>query len=171
MSAIPDDMLTWESDYGSNYDLGNTQSTDYSTTPINDGLPDNVINVSRSDGITWSGVLGAATAGADTLTKVFSTVYNLQSKAEDAKYQRTLNETNQQIRMAEAAGSLEVKRAVLDANVQIEKSKAARAVADQQARTASGSAGYVQTTSKMSPMLILGGLAVLGAGWYLFKGK
>jgi hypothetical protein len=101
MSAVPGNFLdfgSWDTTDINGLDLPDTQSTDYSTLPINDGLPDNVLNVPRSDGITWTGVLDAAKSSADTLFGVFNNVYNLQSKIEDAKYQRTVNEANMQIR-------------------------------------------------------------------------
>jgi hypothetical protein len=77
----------------------------------------------------------------------------------------------QTCKFATQAGSLDIQKTLIDANVQIEKAKAARAVNDQLARTNSGSAPFIQKAAKISPMLILGGVAIIGAVIYFSRGK
>jgi hypothetical protein len=66
---------------------------------------------------------------------------------------------------------LDIQKSAVDANVTIEKARAARATNDALARVNSGNAGYIIQNGKVSPMLILGGVAVIAAVMFFRKGK
>ena len=150
---------------------GDTQSTDYSVAPLSDGVPDNVVNVPRSDGITFNGILAGVSSTADSLLNTFGKVYQLQSNVENAKFQRTVNSANMELKQAQTMGTIDIQKAAIDANLAIEKARAARATNDALAQVNSGSAGFIVQSGKITPMMILGGLAVIGAVLYFRKGK
>ena len=150
---------------------GDTQTADYSVNHLSDGVPDNVVNVPRSDGITFDGILAGVSATADSLTNIFGKVYSLQSNVENAKFQRTVAAANQELKQAQTMGAIDIQRAAIDANLAIEKARAARATNDALAQVNSGSAGFIVQNGKVSPMIILGGLALIGAVLYFRRGK
>lgn len=163
MSAVPENIL----DFGTWDTLG----TDLPVYPLSNGAPSNVVDTPRSDGITWDGILSGVSATADALTNTFGKIYQIQSGVENAKFQRVVNEANQSLKVAQTMGSLDIQRASIDANVAIEKARAARATGDAMAQINSGAAGYVLQGGKISPMMIILGLAGIGAVLYLRKGK
>jgi hypothetical protein len=148
-----------------------TQETDYSTNPLSSGLPSNVVEAPRSNGVTFSGILDGVSATADSLFKTFGKVYQLQSDVEDAKFQRVVNEANMDLKRAQTMGTLDIQRATIDANIAIEKARAGRATEDALARVNSGSAGFIVQTSKVSPLMIIGGLVLAGAFLFFNRGK
>lgn len=150
---------------------GDTQTADYSVAPLSDGVPDNVVNVPRSDGITFDGILAGVSATADSLTNIFGKVYSLQSGVENAKFQRVVNQANQDLKQAQTMGAIDIQRAAIDANLAIEKARAARATNDALARVNSGSAGFIVQSGRVSPMMILGGLLAIGAAVYFSRKK
>lgn len=147
------------------------QNADLPSQPLSDGVPANVVDVPRSDGITFDGILSGVSATADTLFNTFGKIYSLQSSVENAKFQRTVNAANQELKQAQAMGSIDIQRAAIDANLAIEKARAARATNDALAQVNSGSAGFIVQNGKVSPMIILGGLALIGAVLYFRRGK
>ena len=163
MSAVPENIL----DFGTWDTLG----TDLPTVPLSNGSPSNVVDTPRSDGITWDGILSGVNATADSLLNTFGKVYQIQSNVENAKFQRVVNEASQSLKVAQTMGSLDIQRASIDANVAIEKARAARATGDAMAQINSGAAGYVLQSGKISPMMIILGLAGIGAVLYLREGK
>lgn len=163
MSAVPENIL----DFGTWDTLG----TDLPTAALSNGSPSNVVDTPRSDGITWDGILSGVNATADSLLNTFGKVYQIQSNVENAKFQRVVNEANQSLKVAQTMGSLDIQRASIDANVAIEKARAARATGDAMAQINSGAAGYVLQGGKISPMMIILGIAGIGAVLYLRKGK
>ena len=174
MSAVPGNFMdfgSWDTSNINGFDLPETQGTDYSVSPQSDGLPDNVVNTPRSDGITWTGVLSSVKSTATSLFDVFGKAYALNSEIENRKYQQEVQKAQGDLNRAATYGTLDIQRARIDANVAIEKARAARAVGDAQARVKSGTAGYIAMPSKMSPMLILGALAAIGVVLYFVKGK
>lgn len=163
MSAVPENIL----DFGTWDTLG----TDLPQYALSNGAPSNVVDTPRSDGITWDGILSGVSATADALTSTFGKIYQIQSGVENAKFQRVVNEANQSLKVAQTMGTLDIQRASIDANVAIEKARAARATGDAMAQINSGAAGYVLQGGKISPMMIILGLAGIGAVLYLRKGK
>jgi hypothetical protein len=163
MSAVPDNIL----DFGTWDTLG----TDLPTYPLSNGSPSNVVDVPRSSGISWDGILSGVNATADSLLNTFGKVYQIQSSVENAKFQRVVNEANQSLKMAQTMGTIDIQRASIDANVAIEKARASRATNDAIAQVNSGAAGYVVQTGKISPMLIIGGALIVGAALFFRKGK
>lgn len=162
MSAVPENILdfgTWD-----------TQGTDLPSTSLSFGAPSNIVDVPKSDGVTWSGILSGVSATADALTSTFGKIYAINSAVENAKFQQTVNAANQQLKVAQTMGTLDIQRATLDANVAIEKARAARATNDAIAQVNSGSAGYVKAGG-ISPLVILGGLALVGAVLFMRRGK
>jgi|WetSurMetagenome_2_1015567.scaffolds.fasta_scaffold182782_3 hypothetical protein len=139
---------------------GDTQTTDYSTNPIIAGNPSTVVDTPRSDGITWGGVLSGVESTANTLLDTFGKFYKLEDSVASAQFQREIKSAQLDITRAQALGSLDVQKVTTDAQVQIAKAQAARAVADQLARTNSGSAGYIVQQS--APLLKIGAV-LLGA--------
>jgi hypothetical protein len=150
---------------------GDTQDTDYSTAPLSSGLPANVVDTPRSDGITFDGILSGVSATADTLFNTFGKIYSLQSSVENAKFQRTVNAANLELKQAQTMGSIDIQRAAIDANLAIEKARAARATNDALTQVNSGSAGFIVQNGKISPLMILGGLALIGGLVYFRRGK
>jgi hypothetical protein len=150
---------------------GNTQATDYSINPLSDGVPANVVDVSRSDGITWDGVLSKVSATADSLFSTFGKVYQLNSNVENEKFQRMVNEANRELKRAETMGTLDIKRAQIDANLAIEKARAGRATSDAITQMNSGVAGFVTVPGKIPTGMVLLGVAALGAAIYFSRGK
>lgn len=163
MSAMPENIL----DFGT-WDTLNTDLPQYA---LSNGAPSNVVDTPRSDGITWAGVLSGVSATADALTNTFGKIYQIQSSVENAKFQRVVNEANQSLKVAQTMGTLDIQRASVDANVAIEKARAARAIGDAMAQINSGASGHVLPGKKISPMMIILGLAGIGAVLYLRKGE
>ena len=163
MSAVPDNILPWESGW-------DTMSPELPTTSLNDGVPDTAVDVPRSNGITVSGVLGSVQSTADSLLGIFGKVYSLQSSVENAKFQQTLNTAKLDIQKAQAFGTLDIQKATVDANVSIAKAQAQRATNDALARVGSGSAGFVQQSTGLSPKMLFVGAILLGGLW-IWKGQ
>lgn len=124
--------------------------------PLSSGVPDNVIDVDRSGGITLSGVLSGVDATASNLLNMLGKYYSTTSKIEDAKFQRTVQTATLDLARARALGSLEIDRAAVDAQVAIEKARAARATGDAMARINSGGAGYFMRAG-VSPLILIAG--------------
>lgn len=147
------------------------QQADLPTGELSTGQPANYVNTPRSDGITFDGILTGVERTADSLFNTFGKIYSLQSSAENAKFQRTVNQANQELKQAQTLGAIDVQKAAIDANLAIEKARAARATNDALAQVNSGSAGFVVRDERISPMMILGGLLAIGAAVYFSRKK
>lgn len=143
-----------------------TQSTDIGTSPLSSGIPDNYVDTPRSAGITFNGILNKFNASTDSLLNTFGKIYSLDSKVENAKFQRSIQSATLDLTRARALGALDVQRATLDADIAIEKQRAARGTGDAAERKKSGEAGYFVTKIKKSPVIILG---VLVFGFAAYK--
>lgn len=151
------------------WSLDGAQTADYNSDPILSGVPATVSTAERSSGITFNGVLDGVSATADSLFNTFGKFYSLNSKIEDSKFQRTVNEANQSLKVAETMGALDIKRATIDANIAIEKARAGRAVADQVQRIQSGSS-YIPVPRQIDTKMLLLGGAALAAVYFFTKG-
>jgi hypothetical protein len=150
----------------------NTQVSDYSVSPIVDSVPENVIDVPRSSGITFDGVLEGVQKTADTLLNTFGKVYAIDSAIQSAKFQREVTQSKNDVERARALGTLDVQKTAIDANIQIEKSRAARAVDDAKAReSSSANAGYIRTASKVSPTIIILGVGAIALLIFMSRKK
>lgn len=164
------DLGAWETETES-WEPTGAQFSDYSDAPLSTGVPATVVDVVRSDGITFDGILSGFSATADTLLNTFGKVYSINSAVENAQFQRTVNTANQQLNQARTLGAIDIQRATIDANLAIEKARAGRATNDAIARMNSGSSGFLNNGAKISPMMIILGVVGIGAVLYLRKGK
>lgn len=163
MSAVPGNFL--------NFGSWDTISAELPDTQLSTGIPSNVVDVPKTDGVTFSGVLNGISSTADSLINAFGKIYSINSAVENAKFQQTVKAAELEVNKARTLGTLDVQRASIDANVSIAKAQAARATNDALAQVNSGSAGFLNKGAKISPMLIILGLAGIGAVLYLRKGK
>lgn len=174
MSAVPGNILDFSQWGGSNYDplaSYDTLQTDYSVRPLSYGVPNNVVNTPRSDGVTWSGVLNGVSSTADTLLQTFGKVYQINSSIENAKYSQQVTNAQLENQRASTLGGLELQKTAIDANLQIEKARAGRATKDAITQANSGGAGFVvPPVSKTNQMYLIGGVVIIGA-LIFFKGK
>lgn len=173
MSAVPSNILdfgSWETPAGvpAWVSGGYTQSTDYSTAQQSDGVPDNVVNVPRSDGISWGGALDSAMKTAGDIASTFGKVYQINSQIEGQQFQRKVTESQLGITRAATLGTLEIQKAKVDANSQIELARAQRAVPDALAAARSGSVGFLNV-GRVSPVLLI--LAGAFVAHYFLRGK
>ena len=173
MSAVPGNILSFSDFGGSGNDpsvmgWGDTQSTDYSTNPIGYGVPDNTVNAPRSDGVTWTGVLGGVESTANNLLNTFSKVYQLQSTVENAKFNQTIQASQLDLQRSQALGSLEVQRANVDASKTIALAQAKRQTADAISRTETGSTFISKVNT---PYLMIAGVIGIAAVVYFMGVK
>jgi hypothetical protein len=135
-------------------------------------VPENVVNIDRTDGLGFGGILESVKAGANSLIGTWAKVYELQSTVENTKFNNTLRAAQLDVQRAGALGSLEVQRAQVDATKTIELARARRAVADAEANAESSSrAGFqyiTNTMTKTPPIYLMLGL---GAAFYYFNKK
>lgn len=162
-------LATWN-----NFSLPETTVTDLIPPDLilSNTMPETLVEVPRSEGITLSGVLGSVEATAKSALDIFGKFYSLQNQAATRKYQQEIGKATMQTETAKAIGGLELTRAQIDAQKQIGILQAQSAVKDQQARTASSSAsGYV--TGSLSSLLTPQILLMVGGAVLLFmkKGK
>lgn len=159
------DFSNW--DLGGNLDLPITIDAGTPDYTVGDGLPTTGIlqDVPRSDGITVSGIFDGLNKTAQTGFDLFNKVYSLSNQVEDKKFSMEMNRARVDIAKAQAAGTLDVERARNDANIQLARMQAQRAVADAQAQVNSGKAGYVAqkafgpTGSALVPLVLVAGVA------------
>lgn len=152
--------LDFSSDAGDNWGLPvDTMDPGYSTVQLSSGVPDNYVDVPRSDGITFTGLFDGIKATADTLGGIFTKAYELNANVENLKFQRDIATRNLDIQRSAQLGALDVKQKTIDANTAIELSRANRAVADARAQIASGSTFYKPpagaTLQKYAPALMV----------------
>ena len=173
MSAVPENILVF-STYADPVGAldwvvgGDTLSTDLPARPLSDGVPDNVTNAPRSDGITWGGALTSAMKTAESLAGTFGKVYQLNSQIEGQNFQRKVTEQQLSISRSQTLGALDIAKAKIDANSQIELARAGRATADALSQVKAGAAGYTKSPFGMStPVMVIAGM--VGA-FLIYKG-
>lgn len=156
------DLSNWN--LGAGLDFPSTMDAGVPDYSVGNGVPATapLENVPLSSGIDLSGILGGITKTAETGLNLFSKIYSLQDSVESAKFNRAMQQTRTDIAKAQASGALDVQRLQVDANTQLAKLQAQRAIADAQAQLNSSSAsGYYSKGAGLSayvPLLLIGGI-------------
>lgn len=133
---------------------------------LNNGVPDNVTNVQRSDGLTVSGVLQGVTATADSLLNTFGKAYTLYNQGQSLQYQAKLTDQAQQLKYAQSQSAIDLAKTKLAADQKLGELNAQSQVANAVAKLQSGAAGYVKSPEgKMTVGVVLAALA----GFLLLK--
>lgn len=162
------DLSGW--DLGGNLELPSTIDAGMPEFSIGDGMPSVPLDVPRSEGFTFSGILGGLEKTAQSGFELFSKVYQLQDAVEGAKFNRAMTQQRTQLAQAQTAGTLDIQKLRLDSDIQLAKLQAQAALANEQAKVqssirASTSGGSGGSMGALLPFLMVGGIV-----WAIAKG-
>lgn len=154
------------SEYSLPSTVGQVDANMTGAVTINNGVPDNVTNPERSDGITVSGILAGVTSTADTALNLFGKAYSLYSTAQNANYSAKIAEQQRALTFNGQQAAIDLQTTRNAAALKIGQLNAEKAVADAQAKTVSGAAGFVKAPGFQ---LTAGVVAAAFVGFLLLK--
>lgn len=127
---------------------------------LSNGVPDNVVNTPRSDGITVSGVLQGVTSTADSLLNVFGKAYTLYNQGQALQYSAKLADSSQQLQYAQSQAQIDLAKTKVATDAQLGQMNAQAQIANAAARLQAGAAGFIKTpTGKITTGMIVAGIA------------